>query len=83
MADLSQHIKEEESQDLPALESAIPSGDSAKMAKSFERTKMFVPTRSHPNAPARPPFETVVGLMTAPIDRLADMFRKFPDDAQK
>lgn len=80
MDNLSQHIKEEESDDLPALEKAIPDGDSQSMAKSFERTKMFLPTRSHPSAPDRPPFETAVGLMTAPIDKLMDMFRKFPKD---
>jgi hypothetical protein len=40
---------------------------------------MFTPTRSHPSAPNKPPFETVVGLMTAPIDKLRDMFTKFPD----
>ncbi len=83
MADLTQHIKEEETSDLPSLEAAIPAGDSEKMAKSFDRTKMFVPSRSHPMAPSKPPFETVIGLMTAPIDRLADLFRKFPDDSDK
>lgn len=39
----------------------------------------FVPTRSHPSAPDKPPFETVVGLMAAPIDHLADLLRRFPD----
>jgi hypothetical protein len=44
------------------------------------RTKKFVPTHSHPNAPDKPPFETVVGLMTAPLDKLQDVFKKFPKD---
>lgn len=81
MNELSQHIREEEEGDLPALEEALAgegTGESEKMATSFGRTKMFVPTRSHPSAPARPPFETVVGLMAAPIDKLGDLFRKFP-----
>jgi hypothetical protein len=82
-ADLEQHIKEEESHDLPSLDSALATEDSQSMAASFERTKKFVPTRSHPSAPNKPPFETVVGLMTAPIDKLADMLRKFPDDRDK
>ncbi|PYH67181.1 uncharacterized protein BO88DRAFT_344867, partial [Aspergillus vadensis CBS 113365] len=38
----------------------------------------FVPSRSHPSAPDKPPFETAIGLMTAPIDHLADLFRKWP-----
>ncbi|KAB5580444.1 hemerythrin HHE cation binding domain-containing protein [Coniochaeta sp. 2T2.1] len=78
MDDLSHHIKEEEQDDLPALEKAIAEADSDRMAKSFERTKMFVPTRSHPSSPDRPPFETAMGLLAAPMDKLMDMFRKFP-----
>jgi len=80
MKDLNQHIEEEEKDDLPALESAIQNNESLSIAKSFGRTKAFVPSRSHPHAPSKPPFETVVGLMTAPIDHLGDMFRKFPDE---
>ena len=80
MQDLNQHIKEEEQDDLPALESAIQTAESKSIATSFGRTKAFVPSRSHPTAPNKPPFETVVGLMTAPIDHLGDLFRKFPDN---
>jgi len=78
---LGEHIKEEEGEDLPALESALRSkdGESESLAKSFGRTKAFVPSRSHPSAGEHPPFETVMGLLTAPVDHLADLFRKFPD----
>ncbi|KAF5646133.1 HHE domain protein [Fusarium sp. NRRL 52700] len=78
---LDKHIEEEENRDLPALEKALAAHaeDLDSLAASFERTKSFVPTRSHPSAGESPPFETVMGLMAAPIDRLADMFRKFPD----
>ncbi|KAF7631478.1 hypothetical protein AFLA_012335 [Aspergillus flavus NRRL3357] len=48
------------------------------MKPSDPETKMFVPSRSHPSAPDKPPFETGVGLMTAPIHQLADLFRKGP-----
>ncbi|KZF22966.1 hypothetical protein L228DRAFT_238856 [Xylona heveae TC161] len=81
MSDLSEHIKEEERDDLPGLENALASSQdqmSEDLVKSFERTKLLVPTRSHPSAPDKPPFETVVGLMTAPIDHVMDIFRKFP-----
>ncbi|PWI64732.1 hypothetical protein PCL_08597 [Purpureocillium lilacinum] len=78
--DLKQHMKEEEEEDLVPLEGAIEDGHSEKLARSFERTKMFVPTRSHPRAPDKPPFETVAGLMTAPLDKVRDMFTKFPID---
>ncbi|KAI5809213.1 hypothetical protein BZA77DRAFT_288571 [Pyronema omphalodes] len=80
MADLTEHIKDEELHDLPQLEKALANNnaESADLAKSFERTKMFTPTRSHPAAPNKPPFETVAGLMVAPMDKLRDMFSKFP-----
>ncbi|KAK7425455.1 hypothetical protein QQZ08_008020 [Neonectria magnoliae] len=78
---LSEHIKEEESRDLPTLEAELQSaqGESEALSTSFGRTKAFVPTRNHPSAGEHPPFETVMGLLTAPIDHVADIFRKFPD----
>ncbi|WWD02352.1 hypothetical protein V865_000391 [Kwoniella europaea PYCC6329] len=80
MDELSEHIKGEEQEDMPKLEQSLPGGESAELATSFQRTKKFVPTRSHPSAPDKPPFETVVGLMAAPIDKLGDIFRRFPKD---
>ncbi|KAG5982154.1 hypothetical protein E4U55_002224 [Claviceps digitariae] len=79
---LSSHIKEEEERDLPALEQSLDAyeGESEDIARSFNRTKLFVPTRSHPSAGEHPPFETVMGLLTAPMDHLADLFRKFPTE---
>jgi hypothetical protein len=80
---LSKHMKEEEDKDLPALESALTThagaGESESMSTSFGRTKAFVPSRSHPSAGEHPPFETVMGLLTAPMDHISDLFRKFPD----
>lgn len=80
MSDLRQHIKEEESDDLPAIENVLSLDESRELSRSFRRTKMFTPTRSHPLAPDKPPFETAVGLMTAPIDHLGDLFRRFPKE---
>jgi len=79
MNDLSKHIHDEETIDLVKLEEAITPEESAKLAKSFSRTKIFVPSRSHPSAPDKPPFETAVGLLMAPIDQLADLFRRWPE----
>jgi hypothetical protein len=77
---LSEHIKGEEEHDLVNLESALKSESerSQQLATSFGRTKALVPSRSHPSAGEHPPFETVMGLLTAPIDHVADLFRKFP-----
>ena len=78
---LSKHMREEEEGDMPELESKLKAaeGESESMAKTFGRTKAFVPSRSHPSAGEHPPFETVMGLLTAPFDHVADVFRKFPD----
>lgn len=79
MSNLSEHIKEEEQDDLVKLEIELSPDQSDALSTSFGRTKAFVPSRSHPSAPNKPPFETAVGLLTAPIDHVADLFRKFPD----
>ncbi|KAF4338901.1 hypothetical protein FBEOM_7197 [Fusarium beomiforme] len=81
---LWQHIQEEEKLDLPALEQSLKAQgeETESLARSFDRTKRFVPTRSHPRAGEKPPFQTVMGLMAAPIDKLADMLRKFPDQSK-
>jgi hypothetical protein len=82
MEDLAKHIKEEEEHDLPALDTILSAEDSESIAKSFGRTKAFVPSRSHRSAPSKPPFERAAGLLAAPIDHLADLFRKFPDETE-
>lgn len=80
---LSQHIKEEETEDLPLLEKALSSeenrGSSESLAKNFDRTKILVPSRSHPSAGENPWFEGPMGLLLGPIDHVADILRKFPD----
>ncbi len=43
---------------------------------------MIMIYRSHPNAPDKPPFETFAGLLAAPMDKLRDMFSKFPPDQE-
>ncbi|KAJ5280705.1 hemerythrin HHE cation binding domain-containing protein [Penicillium angulare] len=79
MDDLAAHVIHEERVDLINLESAISEEESNNLAVSFDRTKDFVPTRAHPSAPDRPPYQTAVGLITAPLDYLQDLFRKWPD----
>ena len=45
MGELRQHIEGEEKEDFPLLEATMTQDISASTAKSFQRTKMFVPTR--------------------------------------
>jgi hypothetical protein len=75
---LREHIAGEERDDLPALESAISSDDSVGMAKSFGIHKAIAPSRSHPLAPNKPPFETLGGIPVGIFDHIGDLFRKFP-----
>lgn len=79
MDQLAAHIHTEETVDLVKLEGAITPDESARLAQSFGRTKHFVPTRAHPSAPDRPPYETAVALLTAPLDALQDLFRRWPE----
>lgn len=79
MDQLAAHIHIEETIDLVKLENAITSDESARLARSFDRTKHFVPTRAHPSAPDHPPFQSPVALLTAPLDILQDLFRRWPE----
>lgn len=78
LKDLERHIEQEEGEDLVRLEEMLSRAESEALSRSLDRTKMFVPSRSHPTAPNKPPFETAVGLLTAPVDIVADLFRKWP-----
>ncbi|KAE8351245.1 hypothetical protein BDV28DRAFT_150168 [Aspergillus coremiiformis] len=81
MNHLKPQIVDEETNQLPKLEKTLSEKESDHLSKSFSRTKIFLPTRAHPDAPSKPLFETAVGLVTAPFDQLADLFRKWPHHA--
>ncbi|KAJ3572347.1 hypothetical protein NP233_g3149 [Leucocoprinus birnbaumii] len=87
MQDILNHLKphneSEENEDLPLLEKAIGYSGSREAAQSFKQTKKFVPTRAHPDAPNQPPYETLVGFLQAPIDKLKDYFSNFPSAEEK
>jgi len=83
MEHLHRHNDSEEIEDLPLLEPKLGAERSKKVAHEFSRTKQFVPTRAHPSAPNKPPYETLAGFMALPIDKLKDMFAKFPTEEMK
>ncbi|KAJ3809122.1 hypothetical protein F5876DRAFT_89620 [Lentinula aff. lateritia] len=83
MAHLRQHNDSEETQDLPRLEPKLGQEGSQHAAATFTKTKKFAPTRPHPSAPNKPPAETLVGFLALPIDKLKDMFSKFPTEEMK
>ncbi|KAF8908642.1 HHE domain-containing protein [Gymnopilus junonius] len=80
---LKAHNDREEQNDLPLLQDAIGPEKALEAVAHFKRTKNFAPTRTHPNAPDKPPFETFSELITAPIDMLRDAFAKFPTEEEK
>ncbi|KZT29871.1 hypothetical protein NEOLEDRAFT_1055295 [Neolentinus lepideus HHB14362 ss-1] len=83
MEHLRPHNDDEEQTDLPMLEPALGEEGSKAAAAEFKRTKKFVPTRTHPSAPNKPPFETFAAFLAAPVDKLKDEFAKFPTDEMK
>lgn len=83
MRDLHHHIEHEANEDMPRLEKILSREKSEALARTFQRTKMITPTRSHPSAPNRPYFENFVAMLAAPIDRFKDMMRAFPEEESK
>lgn len=75
------HIEHEREEDMPRLEKILPREESEAIARQFQRTKNIVPTKSHPSAPTEYYAENLAALMAAPIDRLQDWLRDFPDQA--
>ncbi|ORY59958.1 uncharacterized protein BCR38DRAFT_397957 [Pseudomassariella vexata] len=73
------HVEGDEEQNLSKLEEALTLTESKELCQSFEKTKYFVPSRSHPMAPNKPPFDNAAAFLAAPIDKLRDLFRKWPD----
>lgn len=72
------HIEHERQEDMPRLEKILPRDESEAIARSFQRTKNIVPSRSHPAAPTEYYAENLAGLILTPIDRLRDWLRDFP-----
>ena len=83
ITDLHEHIEHEKSEDMPKTEEVLSREESQALARSFERTKMLTPTRSHPSAPNKPYLENIAALLAAPIDKLADFLRAFPEEHGK
>jgi iron-sulfur cluster repair protein YtfE (RIC family) len=69
---VEQHVEEEESELLPKLKEHCELEDLQKLGQTLETAKAAAPTHPHPNAPARPPGNAVVGPALAALDRLRD-----------
>lgn len=80
--DLHTHIEHESNEDMPRLEKLLSREESRALANQFERTKIILPTRSHPSAPNKPYFENFAAMLAAPIDKFADLLRAFPSESK-
>jgi hypothetical protein len=83
MDELNHHIEEEETQLIPLFRKNASSEVLQNLAKEWYTKQKLVPTRPHPDAPDRPPMETVAGLMAAPLDKAKDLMRDFPEEVKK
>jgi hemerythrin-like domain-containing protein len=72
MATIRDHVKEEENDLFPALESRLTAGELAELARDLERAERMAPTRPHPNAPNQPPFNVLAGAGVAVVDKARD-----------
>ena len=82
LKDLHEHIEHEKNADMPRLEDILTMEESKSLANYFEKTKLIIPTRSHPSAPNKPYFENFAAMLAAPIDRFMDLLRAFPEEGK-
>ena len=82
LTDLHGHIEHESKEDMPKLEKILTKEESRSLANYFEKTKLILPTRSHPSAPNKPYFENFAAMLAAPIDKFMDLLRAFPEEGK-
>ena len=75
IADVTDHVKEEESQLFPKVRKAMSKQELTDMAALMRTTKRAAPTRPHPLAPSTPPGNVIVGAAAALVDTVRDAVR--------
>ncbi|TDD65450.1 hemerythrin domain-containing protein [Jiangella aurantiaca] len=72
IAEIRHHIGEEESDALPRLAAACPTEELTRLGEQVERAKRLAPTRPHPSAPDRPPWNKILAPGAGLVDRVRD-----------
>ncbi|GAA2701618.1 hemerythrin domain-containing protein [Nonomuraea recticatena] len=72
MAEIRDHIAEEEGELFPRLRDAASAEQLAELGRKVEAIKKIAPTRPHPTAPDTPPGNKLMGPATGLIDRMRD-----------
>ena len=79
MADLREHIKKEETEDLAYLEETVSAEDRETAGTTFSLGKKIAPTRPHAAVPNKSAaLEAALGLLITPIDKFKDLFTAYP-----
>jgi hemerythrin superfamily protein len=69
---VKEHVSEEETQLLPRLRAAASADELQKLGKAMATAKKAAPTHPHPHAPAKPPFNIVLGPIMGIVDKVRD-----------
>jgi hemerythrin superfamily protein len=72
IADVSEHVEEEESEHFPKLRQAVSANELLEMGAKLAAGKKKAPTRPHPHAPATPPGNVVAARGAAVVDKVRD-----------
>jgi hemerythrin superfamily protein len=75
MSDVTDHVKEEESELFPKVRKAMSKQELTDMAALMRTAKRAAPTRPHPLAPSTPPGNVIVGAAAAVVDTVRDAVR--------
>lgn len=70
--EIRHHIRDEESDLFPRLRSACAEEQLTDLGRKMEIAKLVAPTRPHPNAPDRPPWNKILAPGTGFVDRVRD-----------
>jgi hemerythrin superfamily protein len=69
---VQEHVEEEEGVLLPKLAAAATAEELQELGEHLATAERMAPTRPHPLAPNRPPFNVVAGLTSAVVDKGRD-----------
>ncbi len=67
-----EHVRQEEAELFPALESAVSSEQLGEMGSKIERVERHAPTHPHPAAPYRPPANRATDAGMGIVDQVRD-----------
>jgi len=74
-----QHVKEEEGEVLPLIESGYSEEELERVGSAFKYHKYIAPTRPHPSAPLQGPPGALGGLASKPFDIARDVIRNITE----